>query len=215
VEDAEGKTALIIAGGRPVKKSSLPRLASPDWIVAADSGLDQALRLGIRPDIVIGDMDSVTAAALNQADELGIPLERHPVDKDATDLELAIDAVAAKGYHKAQIIGGTGGRMAHTMANAMLLTRVRGMALEWVTSGARITALRQGESARFAESDGPLVSVLAVGAPARCVSSGLRWQLEAAPLQPGSTRGISNEIETSPAEVAVVEGQVLIIHETN
>jgi thiamine pyrophosphokinase len=213
VDNAKSRTALIIAGGKTVKRPVLTRLDSPAWIVAADSGLDEAVRLGIRPDMVIGDMDSVSTSALADAEASGVEIVRHPEDKDATDLELAIDAVAAAGYARAQIIGGTGGRMAHTLANAMLLTRVRGLALEWVISRARISALRTGETASYHNADGALVSVLAVGGPARCTSTGLRWQLDPKPLQPGSTRGISNEIETSPATVTVIEGQVLIIHE--
>ena len=215
MENAESKTALIIAGGNPVKRSVVARLDSPTWVVAADSGLDQAVRLGIRPDLVIGDMDSVSAAALIAAEQAGIAIARHPADKDATDLELAIDATAAAGYTRAQIIGGTGGRMAHTLANAMLLTRVRNLALEWVTTHARIRALRTGESSSHRDADGPLVSVIAVAGPAMCSSTGLRWALESQPLEPGSTRGISNEIDESPATVIVIEGQVLIIHETN
>lgn len=207
--------ALIIAGGNPVKASLAARLDTADWVVAADSGLDQANRLGIRPDLVIGDMDSVSPEALANAAAAGIRIEHHPEDKDTTDLELAIDAAAKKGFDQATIIGGTGGRMAHTMANAMLLLREGDIQLDWLTSRARMTALRTGETGTYAATDGPLLSVLAVGRPATCVSAGLRWPLDGAPLPAGSTRGVSNEITGISATVHITDGQALIIHERN
>jgi thiamine pyrophosphokinase len=207
--------ALIIAGGKPVKPTLAERFDEPDWIVAADSGLDQANRLGLRPDLVIGDMDSVQPASLASAERAGIEIKRYPEDKDATDLELAIDAAAAAGFSRATIIGGTGGRMAHTMANTMLLLQERTIELDWLTSRARITALRSGQEKAYPETDGPLLSVLAIGGPARCHSTGLKWPLDDAPLIPGSTRGISNEIVDSSATVRVSGGQALLIHERN
>ena len=207
--------ALIIAGGKPVKPILAERLDKPDLIVAADSGLDQANRLGLKPDLVIGDMDSVQPASLASAQRAGIDVKRYPEDKDATDLELAIDAAAAAGFSRATIIGGTGGRMAHTMANAMLLFQERTIELDWLTSRARITALSSGQEMTYPDTDGPLLSVLAIGGPAHCTSTGLKWPLSASPLIPGSTRGISNEIIGSTATVAVTHGHALIIHERN
>lgn len=205
--------ALIIAGGRTIQVDLLDRLDRPACIIAADSGLDHAFALGLRADVVVGDMDSVTDTALARATDDGITIERHPADKDATDLELAIDAAATRGFGHATIIGGTGGRFAHTLANALLLTRANHIRLDWLTTHARITALRAGESGEFDETEGPLLSVLAVGGPARCSSSGLRWPLDKTPLRPGSTRGISNEIITAEASVTVEEGCLLVIHE--
>ena len=215
MENTKAGSALVIAGGRPIKESLLARVRPYAWIVAADSGLDQAMRLGLRVDLVIGDMDSVSPAALAAAEEQGVVVERHPRQKDATDLELAIDAAVQRGYLSASIIGGTGGRLAHTLANAMLLTRRRPIELEWITSHARIRALRRGESASYRAPEGEFISILAVGGAAGCTSSGLRWPLAGAPLRPGETRGVSNEIEHSPATISVIDGQVLTIQERN
>ena len=213
MDDTKPEWALIIAGGNPVKQDVALRLDVPDWVIAADSGLDQAFRLGISPDLVIGDMDSVTAEALARAEATGVTIERHPVDKDASDLELAIDAAATAGYQQATIIGGTGGRIAHTFANALLLLKERTIALDWKTSQATVTALRRGRSGTFHRTDGSLLSVLAIGGTAECASTGLRWSLDDVALDVGSTRGVSNEITTAAATVSVIRGQVLAIHE--
>ena len=215
MEKSEPDRALIVAGGRPVRPAVLGRIGTPGWIVAADSGLDHAYELGLEPDLVVGDMDSVSTAALLRAEHAGIRIERHPTDKDATDLELAIQAAAAAGFSQATIVGGTGGRLSHTLANALVLTVDRGISLEWLTSHARITALRAGESGRFSASDGATLSLLPIRGPAACSSTGLRWPLDNTELLPGSTRGVSNEIVAETAEVSVDAGCVLLIHERN
>ena len=160
MDATQPQRALIIAGGNPVKDAVVTaitgQLGEPAFVIAADSGLDEAFRIGLTPDLVIGDMDSVSSAALDRAASLGTTIEQHPVAKDATDLELAIDAAAAAGYERATIIGGTGGRMAHTLANALLLLKERTIALDWRTSRATITAITEGESQDYRLGDGPL-----------------------------------------------------------
>ena len=215
MENSNPNKALIVAGGRSVRPAVLERCEKPAWIVAADSGLDHAYELGLKPDLVIGDMDSVTAAALREAEDAGIRIERYPTDKDATDLELAIEAAAAAGFAEAMIIGGTGGRLSHTLANALVLTVDRGIRLEWLTSHARIRALRAGETSRFNATDGTTLSLLPIAGPAVCSAAGLRWRLEHTELLPGSTRGVSNELVAATAEVSVASGCILLIHERN
>lgn len=213
MDDMKSASALIIAGGAPVEADFLARLDEPAWVVAADSGLDQAYSLGITPDLVVGDMDSVTSEALARATATGVLIERYPIDKDATDLELAIAAAVRAGYTRGTIIGGTGGRMAHTLANAMLLLDDHGIALEWRTRRSIITGIQAGASRTFRRSEGNLLSVIAVGATATCTSSGLRWPLDGIPMAAGSTRGVSNEIVSDEAQITVSGGQVLTVQE--
>lgn len=216
MENSEPERALIVAGGRPVRPAVLNRIERPTWIVAADSGLDHAYELGLEPNLVIGDMDSVSAAGLARAEAAGARIERHPVDKDATDLELAIGAVAAAGFAEATIIGGTGGRLSHTLANALVLAVDRGIRLEWLTSHARISALHAGHTGTFRPAEGTTLSLIPIGGRAVCSSTGLRWPLAQAELVPGSTRGISNEIVAADeSTVSVTAGCVLLIQERN
>ena len=69
-----------------------PGSAPPDRVIAADGGLGACLAAGLEPDVVVGDMDSVASADLSRAEVAGVRIERHPRDKDAVDLELALDA---------------------------------------------------------------------------------------------------------------------------
>lgn len=207
--------ALIVAGGEPIPASVLDDLGTPAYIVAADSGLDRAVALGISPDLVVGDLDSADQSLLERAIASGVTVDRHPVDKDASDLELALESVADRGIDRAILIGGTGGRLSHFIANALLLGRPRRLDLEWRTGGARVRALQSGDRQVFPVAYGELVSLLPLLDPTQARSTGLRWDLGDRPLELGSTRGISNEIIATTATVTVMSGRLLSIHERN
>src|SRR3954471_10941958 len=96
MEAPEQRWAIVVAGGPgPVDlRRPLPEGA---FVVAADSGLERCATLGLRPDVVVGDFDSVDADALPKAEAAGVRIERHPAAKDATDLALAIDVARRAG----------------------------------------------------------------------------------------------------------------------
>ncbi|MFQ5948989.1 MAG: thiamine diphosphokinase, partial [Acidimicrobiia bacterium] len=159
-------------------------------------------------------LDSVTPEALQAAVASGARVERHPVDKDATDLELALEAALTAGVGRVIVVGGSGGRMDHFLANALLLASPRFAALrpEWWTDGTRVVAIH--DSADFSGRVGDLLTLLAVGGAATGVSSeGLKWPLRADTLQPGSTRGVSNEFTGESARVSVDSGVLLGVHQ--
>ena len=84
--------AIVLAGGDPVATRIRDHLPADADVIAADSGLHLAGPLGLTVACVVGDLDSADPAAVDAAVAAGATVERHPVDKDATDLELAIDA---------------------------------------------------------------------------------------------------------------------------
>ena len=93
VMPAEGGTlsaALVFAGGDAPRPEVARQLAADALVVAADSGLEHAQQLERAVDLVVGDLDSVTSDALDRAVAAGAEVERHPTDKDATDLDLAL-----------------------------------------------------------------------------------------------------------------------------
>lgn len=121
---AEG-TIVVVAGGDPVLPAERAWVPGDAVVIAADSGLDHAHALGLRADVAVGDFDSVSPRALERAEADGTRLERHPAAKDATDLELALDAAAAHGPERIVVLGGHGGRVDHLLANAALLAADR------------------------------------------------------------------------------------------
>jgi thiamine pyrophosphokinase len=214
---AEGGTtvadrALVFAGGEALPRAVASVLPTEALVVAADSGVDHAHSLGRRVDLAIGDLDSVSTAGLELAEREGARVERYPVEKDATDLELALDAVVERGVERATVVGGHGGRLDHLFGNLALLASAKYAALDldaWV-GVARVVVVRA-----HAGLDGPLgsmVSLFAVHGPARGVSTrGLRFPLHDATLEPGSTLGLSNEIVDVDAGVAVADGVLLAV----
>src|SRR5689334_18888700 len=115
------RTALVFAGGDPPPRELVAGLDRSALVIAADSGLDHALALGFRADVVVGDLDSVTPDALAHARADGAEVELHPAEKDETDLELALRRAVALGMRRVTVIGGGGGRHDHLLANALVL----------------------------------------------------------------------------------------------
>lgn len=207
---------MIVAGGDAIDPDVVSRLPESRLVVAADSGLDEALRLGLVPAVVIGDLDSVSPHALEVATALGAEIIAHPADKDATDLELSLDLVRRRGHRHVVMLGGHGGRMSHLFGNALALTAasLAGMRIEWHVAYATITVVRPDLPLTIQGSPGDLLSLLAVSGPAAGVAtSGLRWPLAHETLPPGSTRGISNELVDDWAAVTLQEGVLLAFHE--
>ncbi len=206
-------TVIVLAGGAPAGSELRSCLPVADAVIAADSGLESAAPLGLAVDLVVGDFDSVDPAVLAAAEAAGVAIERHPVGKDATDLELALDAAARIGARRVVVVGGTGGRVDHLVANLLLLAvpAHAGIAIELLARDARAVAVTRG-TAELHGRCGALVTLLALGGPARGVTTtGLRYPLHGETLEPASTRGVSNEIVTEPASVEVADGTVLAI----
>ncbi len=209
-------SAVIVAGGDPIDPVVLERLPDRRYVVAADSGLDEVARLGLSPDVVIGDMDSVSASALRAAQADGVTLHRHPRDKDATDLELSLRHAAERGHRHVVVFGGYGGRTSHLLGNALVLAAdtFATMRIEWHVGATTLTVAHPGTGATASGEPGDLVSLLAAGGDASgIVTTGLRWPLRAETLRSGSTRGISNELLSNTASVSLERGSLLVLHE--
>lgn len=202
------KRVLVITGGDPVPASALDGLESSDFVVAADSGLDHAEDLGLKPDVVVGDFDSVSEEALSRFEG---PIDRHPVAKDATDLELALQHAVDREPDQIVVLGGHGGRLDHFLANALVLTTVpAGIDVEWRAGPATIHVVRR--SVTILGSPGDTVSLVPVGGDVFGVTtSGLRWPLTDETLTSGTTLGVSNQMSESTASVEVGSGTVLVI----
>jgi thiamine pyrophosphokinase len=218
VPNPAAPVAVIVAGGtslpRPGLRAQLPR--TPDLVVAADSGVEHAQWLGLGIDVVVGDLDSVDAAALAKAVDAGARVERHLVEKDKTDLELALDVAVAEGGAgmSCVVVASVGGRLDHALANLLLLAApvYAGVSVEAYVDDWHVVVVR-GSKALPARPGG-LVTLLPVGGPAEgVVTAGLRYPLRGETLPIGTTRGVSNEAGTTGVVVDLVAGVLLALHE--
>jgi thiamine pyrophosphokinase len=191
----------------------LAQIRAADALIAADGGALPLLRLGLSPDLVIGDLDSLDAASQAALREQGVELRRFPRAKDETDLELALLDAAARGATAIDILGALGGRWDHTLANVALLAlpelrgrRVRLLADRQELFLVRDTAVLEGRA-------GDTVSLVPLTAEVRGVTThGLLYGLEEATLRYERARGISNVLLEPPGRVALREGLLLVVH---
>lgn len=204
---------LVVAGGDAPTAVELADEREWEWVVAADAGLDHAYGLGLEVDLVVGDLDSVTPASLDRATASGVEVQRHPRDKDATDLALALDAAVERGACELLVVGVGGGRPDHELANLLLLAApvYAAVDVEARTAAARFTVVRS-RPRRLLGRPGDVVTLLPVHGPALGVrTEGLRWSLEGDALEAASTRGVSNELSQPVATVVVGTGVLLAI----
>lgn len=181
-----------------------------DLVIAADGGVDVARKLGWPVDLVVGDLDSASPGGLDWARSSGARIEPHPPDKDFTDLELAL-ARAASEASSIHVIGSLWGRVDHAAAGLAVLASDRWAHRPVSASidGARVDVVRGRRT--LGGRAGELLSLLAVGGPARVTTTGLEYRLEGSLLDPAEARGVSNVIVTPPPVVEVTSGAVLAI----
>jgi thiamine pyrophosphokinase len=202
-------TVAVFVGGAPVDRSLRAYLDGVDYVIAADSGLYAAQRLGFRPALLVGDLDSVDAADITDPP---FEIDRHPQAKDHTDIVLALDRARDLHPRRVIVVSGGGGRLDHAFSNLLVLASpaYAGMQVDAFVGGARLAVIRDRRD--LAGPEGSLISLFAVDGPARGVTTtGLRYALRDDVLEPLSSRGVSNEFLGGPAAVSLTSGTLLSI----
>jgi len=208
--------AVIFANGILVDPDRVNSLLQPnDYIIAADGGAQHCQEIGLRPDIVIGDMDSISPELKTEYQAGRTEFIIHPKDKDQTDLDLALSLAKQKEINEVLLFGILGGRLDLSLANLLLLARDEwhNMSLVVVNGPDQAFLLRSNCSNSINGKPGDIVSLIPLTEQVEGVSTrGLRWQLEDAVLQLGNTRSLSNEMENGLAQVTIKQGKLLMVH---
>lgn len=161
--------------------------------------------------MVVGDLDSATAADLDDAAAAGAEIVRHPTGKDESDLELALFAAMARGASSITVHLADGGRLDHQLANLVVLASSRWQSAQvsaWVGDN-RVWVVRG--HLELPLPNGAAVALQAVAGPATVTTTGLAFPLEGEVLRPTEARGIANEVADAPATVRVDDGVVLVL----
>ncbi|HET8778064.1 MAG TPA: thiamine diphosphokinase [Candidatus Limnocylindria bacterium] len=210
------KVAVVASGD--LDPADATALDGADRVIAADGGAASLERFGRRPDLLIGDLDSTEPSLVERLIEAGVTVERHPADKEASDTELALLAATQLGADEIVVLGAIGGaRLDHELANLLLLAdpALRGRAVRVVHAGNTVRVVHPDQPLALDGRIGDLVTLLPIGGEATGVTTaGLRWPLDAATLQMGRSRGLSNEIVMTPASVRLESGLLLVAERT-
>ncbi len=207
--------ALVFANGLFNPPDPLP---ATDLLIAADGGALHCQSLGLTPDVVIGDFDSLSEDDLENLSAQGTRLIRYPTHKDATDLELAVRYAQEAGADAILILGGLGARWDQTLANLLLpaLVDFKQTRIRFLDGRQEIGLLRGGETLTIQGRKGDTVSLVPVGGAAHNITTqGLEYPLHRENLLLGSTRGVSNVLLIEPASVSLEDGLLLcvVIHQ--
>jgi thiamine pyrophosphokinase len=201
--------AVIVANGS--LKSPLT-LAPGDFLIAADGGGRHCLALGLRPQLVIGDLDSLTRPELDLLNSQGAEIIQFPTRKDFTDLELAIEHARSLGILDILILGGLGERWDQTLANVFLATAFPDLNIHLVDGNQEIFYLRSGGTITINGCPGDTVSLATLGSEAQGITTSmLEYPLHDEDLPLGSTRGISNVLLENKAQVKLRKGILLVV----
>ena len=210
--------AMVVAAGDPDPRDAT-LLAAADLVIAVDRGALWLDARSHRPDLLIGDLDSVPDDLVERLIAAGVPIDRRAVDKDASDTELAIERAVAAGADRVVLLGALGGpRLDHELANLLLLAdpRWRGVTadLRIVRGGTKVRALHGEGTLALEGVAGDTVTLLPVSGDAEGVRTrGLRYPLAGERLRIGRTRGLSNRIVETPASVSLENGTLIVIEQ--
>lgn len=209
---------LIISGGRVDAESTLTYLQgkSYDRIITADSGLDHAQKLGIMPTDVLGDFDSLKDKGLLDAcRKKGIPVHTFPSRKDYTDTHLALLYAKDIGASSVTIIGATGSRYDHSLANIGLLSWLADQGIDGtIVDKHNKMEILKGPSEKEYKKDSrwSFFSLLAWGGEVTGITlKGFSYPLEDSTLTPDISLGVSNEITSETATLTLKNGHLLVI----
>ncbi|MCM1027718.1 MAG: thiamine diphosphokinase [Roseburia sp.] len=182
-----------------------------------DGGLGYCGLLGVEPDLILGDFDSVSEKEAEAVEllEKQIPerILRLPAEKDDTDTLAALKEGLRRGYRDFRIYGGTGGRLEHTLANIQCLLYLKHKgAAGYLTDGGQTILIVQDETIRFRAGLEGYLSLFSLGEEARGVTlEGMKYQLNRAVVRNDFPIGISNEFTGREASVTVEQGALVCI----
>ena len=197
---------VIFGAGSLEKTPLLPPVLPDDYLIAADAGLRNAALLSVKPNLVMGDMDSLGSDEVPEGSIL------FPVRKDDTDLMLAVKRGIELGYREFMLYGALGGRLDHTFAAFQTLAFLKDRECSGVlVDGHHWVTMLEQQSLQVPEGYRH-VSIFSY--TERCSGitlRGLSYPLEDASLDQNFPLGVSNSVETYPASISVREGRLLVI----
>ncbi len=210
---------VIIANGHLADSSATRRhVRDGDRIICADGGTTHAVAMGLVPDVVVGDLDSLAPDLRAYLETIGVHFEVYPVVKDKTDLELALRLAIAEGADEVILLATLGGRLDQSLANLLLLAQP-----EWADARVRVVEgdevawiVRGGQDTTITGEIGDTLSLIPITYQVTGVClDGVQWPLHDATLHLGDTLTVSNTLSAPAAHLQIEAGLAVIVHRTS
>lgn len=205
--------AVVVGSGNPVNPDLLKeRCQEAKLIVAADGGGLYLYQAGVVPDVLIGDFDSIPPDVMAYfLSQKKVTLCRFSVEKDFTDMELAVELAVDRGADEICILSATGTRLDHSAGNVLLLYSLLKKGIKAWIEDANNRVYMTEKGMELKKLDNWKVSLIPVSPEVIGVTtSGLRYPLRNETLMLGSCRGISNEFASDTAAVSFESGLLLV-----
>nr|WP_225877736.1 thiamine diphosphokinase [Alkalibacter mobilis] len=184
-----------------------------DIIICADGGGNNARKIGIVPDLVIGDLDSISSNTKQEFIAQGVRFEKHPIEKDETDTELALQRLVDSGCDEIVMIGCTGGRFDHTMANVFLLIELAKKNIHSKIVDEQNEIQIAIKSTKIFERKGSTISLIPISDTVAGITlKGFKYPLKNENLYVGLSRGISNIVVDNRSEIVFEKGILMLVY---
>jgi thiamine pyrophosphokinase len=207
--------ALIFASGTLTKTTELQNLvAQADIFLAADGGANHCHRLDITPDILVGDFDSINTATLTKYQKEGIEIHRHPVQKDAIDLEISLDLARYRGATTIWLVGVLGGRWDMSLANIMLTAsdKYKDIRLSLLGPDCTMHIFHPGQSHSVSGFPGQTISLLPLKDDVHGITlTGFKYPLNDHTISFGASLGISNNLINDQGRISFTKGVLICV----
>jgi thiamine pyrophosphokinase len=210
-----GRRHLIFINGELINGTRIADFLKPDdFLIGVDGGTNHIVSLGLTPDVVLGDLDSISPETLRIVQDKRIRTLRHPADKDQTDLELAIEFSLRLAPSEIVLVSALGGRVDHMLANIFLLNRsdLDGLLVSFFDGSSRIFLLSGCMEMRIEGVKGGTFSLLPISQNVVVKAlGGAQWELSNEDLPLGTSRGVSNLFIDESINIALMSGRLLIV----
>lgn len=205
---------LIMAGGEYGPLDRYKQVVDVcDCVLCADRGADYAFQMGIIPDCIIGDMDSISPQVWNHYNSCDVHIKKYPQRKDFTDTQLALQTAVDMGADSVIFIGSTGGRLDHTLSNLYCGVELVRMGKEVLHFSPECVIYLVSDKLELQGTKGDLVSVLPLGDQAAGVyEKGVEYPLSNALLENHNPFAISNVMKNASAEISLKDGVIAVFH---
>lgn len=206
-------TALIVCSGSINDYSYHKKyFERAQFVVCVDGGAKHIRKFGLVPDVLIGDLDSISAEDLEYFKDMKVKIIKYPSQKEMTDTEIAINYAIDNGYKEVVIIGGIGTRIDHSLANILLLKQLLEKGIKGTLANEKNEITLTKDRIKVAkEKDAKLTLLPLTKVVEGITTKGLYYQLNCEDIELGSSRGVSNEFKDEFAEISIKSGILIVI----